>query len=88
MSLLHCPHCRLTIRPRATFLAMAHCPRCLARRRVAQPMHPSLEPQKAPSHNGGQQTGHRSPQPGWLSGAAAPLSRDSEEGSAHHPSKE
>lgn len=39
MSLLRCPHCRFSIRPRAQCLAPHYCPRCLARRRVAQPLH-------------------------------------------------
>jgi hypothetical protein len=29
---MHCPNCGLTIQPRAPFLTMDHCPRCLARR--------------------------------------------------------
>ena len=32
---LNCPRCGLTIRPRAEWLAVEHCPRCLARRRTA-----------------------------------------------------
>lgn len=39
MNLLRCPHCRFSIRPRAQCLAPHYCPRCLARRRVAQPLH-------------------------------------------------
>jgi len=31
---LHCPRCRLTIAPRAGWLAIEHCPRCLARERT------------------------------------------------------
>jgi hypothetical protein len=32
---LNHPRCGLTIRPRAEWLAVEHCPRCLARRRTA-----------------------------------------------------
>ena len=31
---LHCPRCRLSIRPRATSLHVIHCPRCVARSRT------------------------------------------------------
>ena len=31
---LNCPRCGLTIRPRTEWLAIEHCPRCLARRRA------------------------------------------------------
>ncbi len=31
---LTCPRCRLSIRPRRAWLAMQHCPRCLARSRL------------------------------------------------------
>ena len=31
---LHCPRCRLSIRPRATSMHMIHCPRCVARSRT------------------------------------------------------
>jgi len=37
-SLLHCLHCHFSVRPRATFLAREYCPRCLARRRVHEPL--------------------------------------------------
>jgi hypothetical protein len=36
--LLHCVHCHFSVRPRATFLAREYCPRCLARRRVHEPL--------------------------------------------------
>ena len=29
---LHCPHCGLTITPKADWLRLEHCPRCIARR--------------------------------------------------------
>ncbi len=35
-AMLTCPHCGLSIRPRAWFLTMIHCPRCLAKRHVAE----------------------------------------------------
>jgi uncharacterized paraquat-inducible protein A len=44
MSLLSCPHCHLAIHPRADFLAPEYCPRCLARRRRAEPMSYIAEP--------------------------------------------
>jgi hypothetical protein len=31
---LNCPRCGLTITPRADWLCIEHCPRCIARRRV------------------------------------------------------
>ena len=39
MTYLNCPRCRLSIpEPRFAALAPDHCPRCIARRRVATPM--------------------------------------------------
>lgn len=35
---LRCSHCGYSVRPRADFLWIEHCPRCLAKRRVAVPM--------------------------------------------------
>jgi phage FluMu protein Com len=35
---VRCPRCRLGISPRAHWLTVEHCPRCLARRRIAIPM--------------------------------------------------
>jgi len=32
---LNCPRCGLTITPRAAWLTVEHCPRCMARSRVA-----------------------------------------------------
>lgn len=32
--LLNCPRCGLSIRPRVRWLAIAHCPRCLATARI------------------------------------------------------
>lgn len=38
MSRLTCPRCRLTITPRVAWLGSKHCPRCIARDRVAVAM--------------------------------------------------
>jgi hypothetical protein len=38
MSLLKCPRCHFSIHPRATWLTLDYCPRCLARRWVAEPL--------------------------------------------------
>lgn len=48
MTLLGCEHCGFTFRPRAAFLTMEHCPRCLATRRVAEPLR-VIEGPPAPS---------------------------------------
>lgn len=32
---LHCPRCRLTITPKADWLTIEHCPRCIARAHLA-----------------------------------------------------
>lgn len=37
-------HCGYSIRPRADFLWIEHCPRCLAKRRVAVPLRENAEP--------------------------------------------
>jgi hypothetical protein len=34
MTYLNCPHCGLTITPKVDWLAVEHCPRCIARRGV------------------------------------------------------
>jgi hypothetical protein len=36
MVVLGCRHCGFSMRPRAAFLLMEHCPRCLARRRAVE----------------------------------------------------
>ena len=41
---LNCPRCGLTITPRVGWLGSEHCPRCLARRRVAVPLFASTLP--------------------------------------------
>lgn len=38
MTYQHCPRCRLAIRCRATYLMLAHCPRCLARAAMISPL--------------------------------------------------
>jgi hypothetical protein len=38
MSYVSCPRCGLTVRLRAAFLALDHCPRCLARPGIAVEM--------------------------------------------------
>jgi hypothetical protein len=38
MSYVNCARCGLTVRLRAAFLALDHCPRCLARRGIAVEM--------------------------------------------------
>jgi hypothetical protein len=35
---LGCRQCGFVLRPRAPFLTMKYCPRCLARRRVLEPL--------------------------------------------------
>jgi hypothetical protein len=44
-SLLSCPHCRFAFHPKAASLTLDYCPRCLARRHVAQPLRAVGEPQ-------------------------------------------
>ena len=33
-SFLNCPRCGLSIRPKVSWLAVEHCPRCIARARI------------------------------------------------------
>ena len=33
-SLLNCPRCGLSIRPKVSWLTVEHCPRCIARARI------------------------------------------------------
>jgi hypothetical protein len=44
MSYMNCPCCGLSIRLRASYLALERCPRCLARRKVAVAMYVSQRP--------------------------------------------
>jgi hypothetical protein len=41
---LYCPRCRLSITPRARWLALEHCPRCVARTRTLVTLLPSDAP--------------------------------------------
>jgi hypothetical protein len=41
---LNCPRCHLSLRPRVGWLTVEHCPRCLARERVAVPLFASRLP--------------------------------------------
>ena len=45
---LSCPRCDLAITPKASWLAIEHCPRCLARSRVAVPLLAAAAPTDAP----------------------------------------
>jgi anti-sigma B factor antagonist len=38
MSYMRCPRCGLSVRIRAAFLALEHCPRCIAKARTSVPM--------------------------------------------------
>jgi hypothetical protein len=49
MSYMNCPCCGLSIRLRASYLAVERCPRCLARRKVAVRMYLSQRPGGPPS---------------------------------------
>ncbi len=44
MPYLNCPRCALSIRIAADYLAMRHCPRCLARARAPVPLYETPEP--------------------------------------------
>jgi hypothetical protein len=44
MPYMNCPCCGLSVRFRASYLAIERCPRCLARRKVAVLMHISERP--------------------------------------------
>ncbi len=41
---LNCPRCGLTIKPRRRWLAIKHCPRCLAQARIPVPLLSSTLP--------------------------------------------
>lgn len=41
---LNCPQCGLTLAPKADWLAVAHCPRCVARRGALVTLFPSTLP--------------------------------------------
>ena len=44
MPYMHCARCGLSVRVRTPYLVVDHCPRCLARRRLAVPMSRSDNP--------------------------------------------
>jgi hypothetical protein len=46
LSYLNCPRCHLAIRLRHDALTIRHCPRCVARSRMAVPMFPSPLPMR------------------------------------------
>ena len=51
MSYVNCPRCGLAVQPRASFLAVRHCPRCVARRGIAVEMltsEPRISPASTP----------------------------------------
>ena len=50
---LNCPRCGLSIRPKARWMTVEHCPRCLARARVAVKMFSSPLPTAALYREGG-----------------------------------
>jgi hypothetical protein len=47
MTYLNCPHCGLTITPKVDWLAVEHCPRCIARRGVLVTLFASSLPANA-----------------------------------------
>jgi hypothetical protein len=48
MSYMNCSRCGLSVQLRASYLLLERCPRCLARRGVAVPMHITEHPPRAP----------------------------------------
>lgn len=46
MPYLNCPRCHLAIRVRHAALSVRHCPRCVARSRIAIDMFPSRVPMR------------------------------------------
>jgi hypothetical protein len=44
MNYMTCSRCGLTVRLRAPYLTVKHCPRCIARARIALPMEPAEGP--------------------------------------------
>ncbi len=44
VSALNCGACGYSVIPRAVLLPLAHCPRCLAKRKVAVPLHETAGP--------------------------------------------
>jgi hypothetical protein len=67
MPYLNCSRCGLSIRPRHRLLAIEHCPRCIARARVAVPMVESRLPARAlagPEYSPSRSEGRRERSPG------------------------
>jgi hypothetical protein len=56
----NCPHCGLSIRVYPNRIAPEHCPRCIARGRVAVPMYSAAAPAQAgPLTEAGDETDRR-----------------------------
>jgi hypothetical protein len=49
MTGLRCPRCGFAFSPRASFLMVEHCPRCLGRARVAVPLERVSSPAARPT---------------------------------------
>jgi len=47
MTYLNCPHCGLTITPKADWLTVEHCPRCIAHRGILVTLFASSLPVEA-----------------------------------------
>jgi uncharacterized OB-fold protein len=52
LSVLRCPRCGLTVAPRASWLAITYCPRCLARSHTIVGLSDAEEAQKALTSDG------------------------------------
>jgi uncharacterized OB-fold protein len=48
-SVLRCPRCGLTVAPRASWLAITYCPRCLARSRIIVELSNAGKAERAPT---------------------------------------
>jgi hypothetical protein len=68
MAYLNCPSCGLTVLPKADWLAVEHCPRCIARRRV----HVALLASAAPGGTYASGAALAGSAPGSPSGESAP----------------
>ncbi len=58
MPAFSCSHCGYSVRPMAHFLSVEHCPRCLAKRRVAVPLREDAESVEDPSVVAAEMTEH------------------------------
>jgi hypothetical protein len=63
MSYMNCPSCGLSIRLRASYLAIERCPRCLARRKVAVAMYLSQRPGGPPAADDSASSDTEAPSP-------------------------